>query len=159
EPRHAHQQRVATHEQREQHVLDHVLLPHDELVQLRADPVRAILHPLRERNVVRRLERDRFGLVLLYGECHGLALPGSKWLALLPTTCLSGSIRFTATATAGARRLPQVLDPDRFLYGEATFMKRNRMRSSTPPHREPTFRHTDSQARTASPSPSPSPSP
>ena len=44
---------VAAHEERDQHLLDHVVLPDDELAQLAHDPVAALVHALGQGDVVR----------------------------------------------------------------------------------------------------------
>ena len=55
--RHADDQAVAAGEQRQQHELDDVFLPDDELVQLGDDLIVSGLEPVGERDVVGRFER------------------------------------------------------------------------------------------------------
>ena len=53
-------QAVATDEQRVQHLRDHLVLTDDDLFQLGDDLLTARIHAVGERDVVRRLQIDRF---------------------------------------------------------------------------------------------------
>ena len=54
--RHADDQAVAADEQRQQHLLDDVLLPDDQLAQLADDLIAADLHPVGQRDVIGRIQ-------------------------------------------------------------------------------------------------------
>ncbi len=56
ETRHADDQTVAANEQRHQHELDRVLLPDDQLPELRHDLIAAVFHPVGQRHVIGRVD-------------------------------------------------------------------------------------------------------
>ena len=69
QPRHADQDAVAADEEREQHLLEHVVLPDDQLAQLAEHAVAAFLQPVGESDVVggfQRRESFRLGCHVLF---------------------------------------------------------------------------------------------
>ena len=58
EARHADDEAVAADEQRQQHLLHGVGLADDQLLQLRDDLIPALLHPVGQRHIIRRLDID-----------------------------------------------------------------------------------------------------
>ena len=59
-PGHADDEAVAADEEREQHLLNSVTLPDDQLPELGDDLLFTHLHPVREGDLVRRLQVDDF---------------------------------------------------------------------------------------------------
>ena len=57
---HADDQAVATDEQRQQHLVDHLVLPDDQLFQLADDLFATILHAIGQRQIVRRVHVNGF---------------------------------------------------------------------------------------------------
>jgi hypothetical protein len=57
---HADDEAVAADEQRQQHLVDDVVLADDQLLELGDDLVAADLHPIRKRHIVRGVHLNRF---------------------------------------------------------------------------------------------------
>jgi hypothetical protein len=68
--RDADDQAVAADEERQQHELHRVALADDELLELRDDLIAAVLHPIGQRHVIRRLDVHD----LLRHTLHGASL-------------------------------------------------------------------------------------
>ena len=90
--RDADDEAVAADEEREQHVLDGVGLADDELLQLGDDLIAPVLHPIGQRDIIRRLDIDdllRYTIHwgLAFRESDRLRAQGSR-LRLKPSNIL-----------------------------------------------------------------------
>jgi hypothetical protein len=66
---HADDQAVAADEQRQQHLIDDVLLTDDQLGQLGFNLLATCIHSIRKSNVLRRIHGDDFFLTSLCSRC------------------------------------------------------------------------------------------
>ena len=70
QPGHADDEAVAADEERQQDLVDDLSLSNDQLRQLGLDALPAGIHPIGQRNVLRRIHHDAFFLSLLDVESH-----------------------------------------------------------------------------------------
>jgi len=88
EPRHADEERIATDEEGEQHLLDHRLLPNDPLPDLGENGFACVAHPVREREI--DLALDAVRVLRLLGQTFPLTL--EVWIRMGDAVCAMRSL-------------------------------------------------------------------